>query len=102
MSNIDYAEQVALIENKLSTSHINSRALQEPTILLVLSESLTVTQIAEENMSIPQGQDMNNTITNVIRREYGQTLDRVRVRTEIDNSILLVYNGGRAHDLEVM
>ena len=67
MSNIDYAEQVALIENKLSTSHINSRALQEPTILLVLSESLTVTQIAEENMFIPQGQDMNNTITNVIR-----------------------------------
>jgi len=41
----------------------------------------------------------------VIRREYRQTLDRVRVRTEDRHRIvviLLVYNGGRAHDLEVM
>ena len=38
----------------------------------------------------------------VIKWEYGQTLDRVRVRTEIDSSILLVYNGERTCDLKVM
>ena len=41
----------------------------------------------------------------VIRQEYRQTSGRVRVRTEDRYRtvvILLVYNGGRAHDLEVM
>ena len=38
----------------------------------------------------------------VIRQECGQTLGRVRIRTEIDSNILLVYNGGRTYDLEVM
>ena len=41
----------------------------------------------------------------VIRQEYGQTSGRVKVRTEDRHRtvvILLVYNGGRAHDLEVM
>ena len=53
--NIDYAEQVALMANKLSTSYINSRALQESAILLAPSEPLAVTQIAEENISMSQG-----------------------------------------------
>jgi len=55
ISNMDYAEQVALMANKLSTSYINSMALQESTILLAPPEPLAVTQIAEENISVPQG-----------------------------------------------
>ena len=46
-----------------------------------------------------------NQLVSVIRRVCGQTSGRVRVRTEDRHRtvvILLVYNGGRVHDLEVM
>jgi len=39
---------------------------------------------------------------NVIRREYGQTLAKVRVSGHRTVVILLVYNRGRTCDLEVM
>ena len=43
MSDMDYAEWVALMANKLLTSHINSRALKESTMPLVLSKPPTIT-----------------------------------------------------------
>jgi len=52
---MDYAEQVALMANKPSTSYINSGALQESAMLLAPLKPLTVTQIVEENISVPQG-----------------------------------------------